>query len=101
MDKTEFASVLGRAFSMAASEHGLSYSDGADEAWGTVGASYLGFALCGLKSSELTSIRYANGSVRCCLTANGMICLRLNALEVRNIQTPYSPDPTGLCATVP
>jgi hypothetical protein len=59
MDKTEFASVLGRAFSMAASEHGLSYSDGADEAWGTVGASYLGFALCGLKSSELRSIQYS------------------------------------------
>ena len=56
MDKTEFASVLGRAFSMAASEHGLSYSGGADEAWGTVGASYLGFALCALKLSELRSI---------------------------------------------
>ncbi len=59
MDKTEFAPVLGRAFSKAASEHGLCYSDGAALAWGTVGASYLGFALCSLDSSVLRSVQYS------------------------------------------
>ena len=58
MGKTSFSSVLERAFSAAASAHGLSYKEGAAAAWGMVGASYLGYALCGLSSTELRKVQY-------------------------------------------
>jgi len=58
MDKIRFSSVLERAFSAAASAHGQSYKEGAARAWGMVGASYLGFALCGLSSTQLRSVQY-------------------------------------------
>ena len=45
MDRTEFSSVLERAFSAQASAHGQKYIDGGAAAWGLTGASYLGFAL--------------------------------------------------------
>ena len=58
MDRIQFSSVLEKAFKRVALEHGQNYKDGAALAWGTVGASYLGFALCGLSQSELRSIQY-------------------------------------------
>lgn len=58
MDKIRFSSVLEHAFSKAASAHGLSYREGAARSWGLVGASYLGFALCGLSSTQLRSVQY-------------------------------------------
>ena len=57
MDKDLFSSVLERAFSEAASEHGQQYREGAARAWGEVGASYLAFALCGLSSRQLRSVQ--------------------------------------------
>ena len=59
MEAIRFSTVLQQAFSKAAAEHGRTYPDGAARAWGAVGASYLGFALCGLSSSELRSIQYS------------------------------------------
>ena len=59
MDDISFSSVLEHAFRSAASAHGQSYRDGAARAWGTVGASYLGFALCGLSQAELRKIQYS------------------------------------------
>ena len=58
MDKIQFSSVLEKAFQRVASEHGQNYGDGAASAWGLVGASYLGYALCGLGSSELRNVQY-------------------------------------------
>ena len=59
MDKIMFSSVLERALSAAASAHGQSYVPGGAAAWGNVGASYLGFALCGLSSTQLRSVQYS------------------------------------------
>ena len=59
MEKTLFASVLEHAFSSVASAHGQEYPDGGAAAWSTVGAYYLGFALCGLSSSDLRNVQYA------------------------------------------
>ena len=59
MDKIQFSSVLEQAFNNAASKHGQTYSEGAARAWGNVGASYLGFALCGLSSSQLRALKYS------------------------------------------
>jgi len=59
MDHKEFSSVLQQAFSRAASEHGLQYPEGGAAAWALVGASYLGFALCGLSSAQLRQVQYS------------------------------------------
>lgn len=59
MDDIIFATVLKHAFGAAASGHGKNYMEGAAKAWGTVGASYLGFALCGLSQKELRNIQYS------------------------------------------
>ena len=59
MEVIRFSTVLGQAFSKAALKHGLNYPDGAAGAWGMVGASYLGFALCGISSSDLRSVQYS------------------------------------------
>ena len=58
MDNISFSSVLEHAFSEVASAHGQSYRDGAAGSWGVVGAAYLGFALCGLSSTQLRSVQY-------------------------------------------
>ena len=59
MEKILFSSVLEHALEKAAAEHGLQYKDGAAGAWGMVGASYLGFALCNLSSSDLRKVQYS------------------------------------------
>ena len=59
MDSIRFSSVLEQAFSDVASAHGRAYPDGAAAAWAGVGASYLGFALCGLSSSQLRNVQYS------------------------------------------
>jgi len=59
MDETRFCKVLEQAFGKAALEHGRQYPDGGAAAWGMVGASYLGFALCGLGSSCLRQLQYS------------------------------------------
>lgn len=53
-----FSLQLGRALNAAAAEHGQRYDQGGAEAWGLTGASYLGFALCGLSSAQLRDIQY-------------------------------------------
>ena len=58
MDRIRFSSVLEKALKRVASEHGQNYVDGAASAWGLVGASYLGYALCGLSASELRNVQY-------------------------------------------
>lgn len=59
MKDKPFSSVIEDAFRKAASEHGQTYPDDAAHAWGLVGASYLGFALCGLSSSDLRKVQYS------------------------------------------
>lgn len=58
MEQKLFSLQLGCALNKAAAEHGLQYREGASQAWGLTGASYLGFALCGLPSKELRAIQY-------------------------------------------
>ena len=59
MYKVQFSSVLEHAFSTVASEHGQQYPEGGARAWGITGASYLGFALCGLPQEKLRSTQYS------------------------------------------
>ena len=59
MDRTQFSSILEQAFITQASAHGQQYLDGAAAAWGLTGASYLGFALCGLSPAELRKVQYS------------------------------------------
>jgi len=59
MDQKPFSSVLGQALCRAALEHNQHYIDGGAAAWGMVGASYLGFALCGLSSTQLRQVQYS------------------------------------------
>lgn len=58
MKQELFSSILEKAFGVAASEHGWHYPEGGARAWGITGASYLGFAVCGLPLSELRRIQY-------------------------------------------
>jgi hypothetical protein len=58
MERTGFARILGQAFDEVAQEHGRHYPQGGADAWGEVGAAYLGFALCGLTSARLRSLQY-------------------------------------------
>ena len=41
MAQEDFAQILSRLFSDAASQHGQEYPDGGADAWGLTGASYL------------------------------------------------------------
>ena len=59
MEQESFSQVLSRALNFAANEHGQHYPDGGAEAWALTGATYLGFALCGLPSTQLRSIQYS------------------------------------------
>jgi hypothetical protein len=59
MELKPFSQVLADALTRAAAMHGKAYADGGAEAWGITGASYLGFALCGLPASMLRSIQYS------------------------------------------
>lgn len=58
MQLTEYTHILEKAFREVAAEHGRYYADGAARSWAQVGASYLGFALCGLHSTELRRVQY-------------------------------------------
>lgn len=58
MEHYSFSKKLGQLLSQTAREHGHSYPAGGADAWGLTGASYLGFALCGLSQSELRNIQY-------------------------------------------
>ncbi len=58
MQQEEFSHILEKAFREVAAEHGRYYADGAARSWAEVGASYLGFALCGLPSTELRKVQY-------------------------------------------
>jgi hypothetical protein len=58
MEQESFSYILERAFDKAASDHGFRYREGAARAWALTGASYLGFALCGLSQQELRHIQY-------------------------------------------
>ena len=59
MEQESFSQVLSRALNLAANEHGQHYPDGGAEAWALTGATYLGFALCGLPSTQLRNIQYS------------------------------------------
>ena len=104
MDKIRFSSVLERAFSAAASAHGLSYKEGAAGAWGVVGASYLGFALCGLSSTELRSVQYqareeAGPVILDCKWYDGLVKECLGGKESADALLP-GPDGTLCTCTV-
>lgn len=58
MVKNQFSWVLEQALNRVASDHGQQYREGGASAWGVTGASYLGFALCGLPATQLRSIQY-------------------------------------------
>ena len=58
MEQTGFARILGQAFDEVAQVHGLHYPQGGADAWGEVGAAYLGFVRCGLSSARLRSLQY-------------------------------------------
>lgn len=58
MGQKPFSIVLGHAFDAMAISHGQEYREGGAAAWGMTGASYLGFALCGLPVTQLRNIQY-------------------------------------------
>lgn len=58
MQQEEFSHILEKAFREVAAEHCQCYTEGAARSWAEVGASYLGFALCGLPSTELRRVQY-------------------------------------------
>ena len=58
MQQEEFSHILENAFREVAAKHNQYYADGAARSWAQVGASYLGFALCGLPSTELRGVQY-------------------------------------------
>ena len=58
MAQEDFSQILSRLFSDAAARHGQEYRKGGADAWGLTGASYLGFALCGLSQSQLRNVQY-------------------------------------------
>ncbi len=58
MVQQDFAQILSRLFSDAAAQHGQEYPEGGADAWGLTGASYLGFALCGLSQAQLRNVQY-------------------------------------------
>ena len=58
MQQGVFSLILEKAFREVAAEHGQQYAQGAARSWAEVGASYLGFALCGLPSTELRRVQY-------------------------------------------
>ena len=58
MEQESFSYILEQAFDKAASDHGSPYREGSAHAWALTGASYLGFALCGLSQQELRRIQY-------------------------------------------
>jgi len=53
-----FSDILANALQVEALAHGHSYPEGGAQAWGKVGAAYLGFALCHLTPPTLRSIQY-------------------------------------------
>ena len=59
MEQEPFSQILCRSLSRAASRHGECYPQGGAQAWALTGASYLGFALCGLPSASLRNIQYS------------------------------------------
>lgn len=59
MESKPFWQVLEQALNSSALQHGQAYPPGGAHAWGLTGASYLGFALCGLPSSRLRGIQYS------------------------------------------
>lgn len=58
MEQKLFSDLLGDAFQTVANRHGQYYPEGGAMSWGLTGASYLGFALCGLPSTELRATQY-------------------------------------------
>lgn len=58
MTQQDFSQILSRLFSDVASQHGQEYPEGGADAWGLTGASYLGFALCGLSQAQLRNVQY-------------------------------------------
>jgi hypothetical protein len=59
MKQEDFSQILSRLLADAATEHGKRYPQGGALAWGLTGASYLGFALCGLPQTRLRDIQYS------------------------------------------
>ena len=59
MEQESFSAVFAPCLTDIASENGQTYEQGAAQAWARVGAAYLGFALCGLPSTELRTIQYS------------------------------------------
>ena len=57
MEPKEFSPLLEHAFLTEADAHHLRYPEGGAAAWARVGASYLAFALCGLKPAQLRSVQ--------------------------------------------
>jgi hypothetical protein len=104
MEPKDFTTVLADAFRDAAAEHGQSYPEGGELAWGAVGAAYLGFALCGLQSTVLRRLQYdarqESGPVI-------LDCKWYDALEARCLEGKKSvqvflpgPDNTACLSTV-
>lgn len=62
MQKESFSSILAECLAQVALDNGHPYREGAARAWGSVGAAYLGFALCGLPSTELRALQYGTRS---------------------------------------
>lgn len=58
MEEKLFSDIFADALNAAAVSHGQQYRDGGARSWGLTGAAYLGFALCGLPSTELRTIQY-------------------------------------------
>lgn len=58
MEHDSFSYIFEKALDQAASDHGAVYAQGAARAWALTGASYLGFALCGLSQHTLRVQQY-------------------------------------------
>jgi len=100
MQQEEFSHILENAFREVAAEHGQYYADGAARSWAQVGASYLGFALCGLPSTELRKVQYLTreefGPV--ILNCKWYDRLKTVCMEENNILQTLLPGPQGtLC----
>ena len=58
MKQELFSSVLARCLANVALNNGHKFEDGAAQAWGHVGAAFLGYVLCGLPVTELRAVQY-------------------------------------------
>ena len=58
MQQEKFSLILEKAFREVAEEHGQYYAEDAARSWAEVGTAYLGYALCGLPSTELRKLQY-------------------------------------------